>query len=81
MYEYNSLISGPLPRSFYEGMNRMQNNLHTMSMNLQAMGQRMAARRDAVFAENVELAQNGTDFGSNGKIFVAADGGLGYAYR
>ncbi|KAL4231388.1 hypothetical protein ACF0H5_008967 [Mactra antiquata] len=76
------LVSGqwPLPQSFFDSMRQMTTNMQTMSQNFQLMGQMMAARREAAFAENFLLAQNGLDYG-NGKIFVPTTGGLGYAYN
>lgn len=59
----------------------MMNNLNTMSINLQAMGERIAREREARFAEDFRLSQEGVPFGDNGKIFITADGGLGYTYK
>ncbi|KAL4231387.1 hypothetical protein ACF0H5_008966 [Mactra antiquata] len=71
----------PLPQSFYDNMNRMRTNLETMGNNLRRQAQREAVRREAIYNENVILANNGTDFNGYGKIFVSTDGRLGYAYN
>lgn len=78
-----SLVSSqwPLGPGFYAGMNRMMNNLNQMSVNLQAMGERLAREREAKFADDLRRSQEGVPFGDSGKVFITADGGLGYTYN
>ncbi|XP_060580711.1 uncharacterized protein LOC132737438 isoform X2 [Ruditapes philippinarum] len=71
----------PLGPGFYRGMNQLTTNLNNMSIRLQEMGNRMAREREAKVADDMRRAQEGVTFGNGGKIFITANGGLGYAYN
>ena len=73
--------TGPLGPDFYRGMNQLTTNLNNMAINLQEMGNRMTRKRQARVADDLRRAQDGVPFGNGGKVFVTANGGLGYTYK
>lgn len=45
------------------------------------MGARYEAERQAKLAEDLRRSHEGMPFGNDGKVFMTAEGGLGYTYK